>query len=147
MSLYNVYYQTYGNYNFRYQAPAGTGRSSKDHTRKFGYALRGEAAVEHRWLHRGSKISAIAAMTTSGMLAVELKTGSVNGDDFFNYIRGSLIPEMQPFDGKTPKSIAVLDNCSIHHVHPVTQFLPPYSPDLMPIEKTFSYNQILSQRT
>ena len=90
-------------------------------------------------------------MTTSGMLAVELKTGSVNGDDFFDYVRGSLIPEMLPFDGRNPKSIAVLDNCSIHHVCPVTQlfkdsgiltltlFLPPYSPDLMPIESTFSY--------
>ena len=126
-----------------------TGCSSKDHTRKFGYALRGEAAVEHRWVHRDNRISAIAAMTTSGMLAVELKTGSVNGDDFFDYVRGSLIPEMLPFDGRNPKSIAVLDNCSIHHVHPVTQlfkdsgiltlFLPPYSPDLMPIEKTFTY--------
>ena len=94
-----------------------------------------------------NRISAIAAMTISGMLAVELKTGSVN--DFFDYARGSLIPEMLPFDGRNPKSIAVLDNCSIHHVHPVTQlfkdsgiltlFLPPYSPDLMPIEKTFSY--------
>ena len=57
---------------------------------------------------------------TSGMLAVELKTGSVNGDDLFDYVCGSLIPEMLPFDGRNPKSIAVLDNCSIHHVHPVT---------------------------
>ena len=28
-----------------------TGCSSKDHARKFGYALRGEAAVEHRLVH------------------------------------------------------------------------------------------------
>ena len=69
-----------------------TGCSNKDHTRKFGYALRGEPAVEHRWIHRGSRISAIAAIT-SGILAVELQTGSVNGD-FFDYVRGSLIPEM-----------------------------------------------------
>jgi hypothetical protein len=88
-------------------------------------------------------------MTTTGILAVELMTGSVNGDIFFDYVRGSLIPEMQPFDGRSPKCIAVMDNCSIHHVHPVTQlfedagilllYLPPYSPDFMPIEKTFSY--------
>ena len=126
-----------------------TGCSSKDHTRNFGYALCGEAAVEHRWLHRGSRISAIAAVSTTGVLAVEITTGSVNGDIFFDYIRGCVIPEMLPFDGNNPKSIAVLDNCSIHHVHQVTQlfkdsgilvlFLPPYSPDFMPIEKTFSY--------
>lgn len=68
---------------------------------------------------------------------------------FFDYVRGSLIPEMLPFDGENPKSIAVLDNCSIHHVRHVIQlfkdagilvlFLPPYSPDFMPIEKTFSF--------
>ena len=126
-----------------------TGCSSKDHTRKFGYAMRGESAVEHRWFHRGTRVSAIAAMTTTGILAVELRKGSVNGDHFFDYVRGSLIPEMLPFDGRNPKSIAVMDNCSIHHVQPVKQlfkeagilqlFLPPYSPDCMPIEETFSY--------
>ena len=71
-----------------------TGCSNKDHTRKFGYALRGEPAVEHRWVHRGSRILVIATMT-SGMLAVELD-GSINGD-FFDYVRGSLIPKMLPF--------------------------------------------------
>ena len=42
-----------------------------------------------------------------------------------------------------------MDNCSIHHVQEVTElfastgilllFLPPYSPDLNPIELTFGY--------
>ena len=128
-----------------------TGCSNKDHTRRFGYAMRGESAVDHWWLHRGTRISAIAAMSTSGIVAVELMSGSVNGDKFFDYIhvRGSLIPEMLPFDGENPKSIAVLDNCSIHHVRHVTQlfkdsgklvlFHPPYSPEFMPIEKPFSF--------
>ena len=62
-----------------------TGCNSKDHTRKFGYAMRGESAVDHRWLHRGTRVSAIAAMSTSGILAVELMSGSVNGEKFFDY--------------------------------------------------------------
>ena len=80
------------------------------------------------------------------MVGVELVTSSVNGDHFFDFVRGSVIPEMLPFDGRNPLSIAVLDT---HHVQPVMElfqeagilvlFLPPYSPDLMPIEKTFSY--------
>ena len=73
-------------------------------------AMKGESAVDHRWLHRGTRISAIAAMTTTGILAVDLMKGSVNGDRFFDYVRGSLIPEMLPFDGRNPKSIAVMDN-------------------------------------
>ena len=110
--------------------------------------MRGESGVDHRWLHRGTRISAIAAMSACGILAVKLMSGSVNGDKSFDYVRGSFISEMLPFDGENPKSICVVDNCSIHHVRHVTQlfkdagillFLPPYSPDFMLIENTFSF--------
>ena len=50
-----------------------------------------------------------------------------------------------PFDGENPNSIAILDNCSIHHVVEVeaafkeagilVYYLPPYSPDLHPAER------------
>ena len=56
---------------------------------------------------------------------------------------------MLPFDGCNPRSIAVMDNCSIHHVEEVADlfnsagilllYLPPYSPDFNPIELAFSY--------
>lgn len=55
---------------------------------------------------------------------------------------------MQPFNGHSERSVAVMDNCSIHHVDFVMEifreagilviFLPPYSPDYNPIELTFS---------
>lgn len=50
-----------------------TGCNSKDHTRRFGYALQGYSAVDHRFLHRGTRISAIAAICTTGVIAVELQ--------------------------------------------------------------------------
>ena len=77
--------------------------------------------MDHRWLHRGTRVSAIAAMSTSGIMAVELMSGSVNSKKFFDYVRGSLILEMLPFDGENPNSVAALDNCSIHHVREVIQ--------------------------
>lgn len=53
-----------------------------------------------------------------------------------------------PFDGYNERSVVVLDNASIHHIDPVVQainsvgalvkFLPPYSPDLMPLEEVFA---------
>jgi len=57
---------------------------------------------------------------------------------------------MLPFDGMSPRSIAALDNYSIHHVTEVVDmfkysgiivlYLPPYhSPDFNPIEEVFSY--------
>ena len=55
---------------------------------------------------------------------------------------------MHPYDGSAPRSVALMDNCSIHHVDAVTDlleaagikvlFLPPYSPDYNPIELAFS---------
>ena len=54
-----------------------------------------------------------------------------------------------PYDGENTHSILVMDNCSIHHVQPVLDtlkqmgilvlLLPPYSPDMNPIEEMFSY--------
>ena len=68
---------------------------------------------------------------------------------FLGFVRGSLISNMLPFDGVNKRSVVVMDNCFIHHIEPVTSllnkagivtlFLPPYSPDLNPIEEVFSY--------
>ena len=125
-----------------------TGCDARSHIRKFGYSLRGEPAVYHRLLVRGKRISAIAAISSNGLLGVELTTSSVNADKFADFVRGTLIPNMQPFDGSSSSSIAILDNCAIHHVQFVTElleeagilvlFAPPYSPDYMPIEEAFS---------
>ena len=53
-----------------------------------------------------------------------------------------------PFNGVNARSVVVLDNASIHHVSGVVDnvqfagaliyYLPPYSPDLNPIEHVFS---------
>ena len=73
---------------------------------------------------------------------------TVDAQIFFDFVRGSLIPNMLPFDGSSPRSVAVMDNCSIHHVDSVKKlftlagvlliFLPPYSPDFNPIELAFA---------
>lgn len=60
-----------------------------------------------------------------------------------------------PFNGTNPNSIVILDNCSIHHLDDVVNlihsvgahviFLPPYSPDLMPIEQCFNKIKLFLQ--
>ena len=94
-----------------------TGSNMKDILRKYGYALRGERAVCPRMLVRSQWISAIFAMSTEGIVANELTNNSVNGE---NFVHGSLISDLLPFDGYSPKSIAVMDNCSIHHIQEVS---------------------------
>ena len=87
---------------------------------------------------RGERINAIACLSSSGILAVESIRGTVNGETFFDFLRGTLIPQMMPFNGSNPHSILVMDNnCSIHHTHEVKDllnqagvlalYLPPYS--------------------
>ena len=88
-------------------------------------------------------------MTNNGIIATDVHTGSVGGDVFADFVRGSLIPQMQVFDGEAESSVTVMDNCSIHHTQAITDlfdeagiaviFLPPYSPDFNPIEFAFSH--------
>ena len=77
-----------------------------------------------------------------------ITTNSVDGDVFYHFIQYSLLPHLQPFNGTNQNSVVVMDNCSIHHLHDIIRlinsigvlvvFLPPYSPDLNPIELCFS---------
>ena len=121
-----------------------TGCDNRDQIRKYGYSIIGEPPVYHRFVYRGTRISAVCALSQEGLMCYELIEGTTNGDKFYNFIRGSVIPKMQPFPG--PKSVLIMDNCSIHHTHKLKQdtgilllFLPPYSPDYNPVEELFSY--------
>lgn len=126
-----------------------TGSNLKDMLRTYGYALCGERAVSRQILIRGQRVSSVAAICTDGILAVDMTMESMNGEKFYDFIRGSLIPELLPFNGSNPRSVVIMDNCSIHHIQEIIDlfddvgilliFLPPYSPDLNPIELTFGY--------
>lgn len=124
-----------------------SGSDQRNQIRKFGYALIGEEPVCHRFLSRGTRYSAISAISSAGMMCYELVTGSVNSDIYYDFLRGTLIPNMQPFPNDL--SILIMDNCAIHHVEHIKDlltsagilliYLPPYSPDFNPIEQVFSY--------
>ena len=126
-----------------------TGSEHRDYVRQYGYAIRGERAVSHRLLGRGQRVSAIAAISTEGVVTVDLHKGSVDTDVFADFVRGSLIPNMQAFDGEASKSIVIMDNLAVHHVEVIVElfreagivvfFLPPYSPDLNPIEEAYGF--------
>ena len=125
-----------------------TGCDKRNAKRLFGYGVRGITPITHHLLAYGQRISAISIMSTRGIEDVYLAEGSVNGDTFVQFIQRSLLNIIQPFDGNNPRSVVVLDNASIHHVDAVCElisaagalvrFLPPYSPDLNPIEEVFS---------
>ena len=87
-------------------------------------------------------------MTTRGIEDVFVCSQSVDGEVFQQFLCQCVLPIILPFDGNNPRSIVVMDNASIHHLERVYDiitgvgaqlvFLPPYSPDLMPLEEVFS---------
>ena len=111
-------------------------------------SVRGKAAVSHSLLVRGERISAIACMSVNGILDVKTVRGTSSGDTFYDFVSTHLLPHLMPFNGANPHSVLVMDNCAIHHIEEVTamleevgvlvHFIPPYSPDLNPIEEAFA---------
>ena len=85
--------------------------------RRYGYSLRGKPARSQKLLVRGKRVSAIGALSASGMLGCHMVEGSVNADTLKEFIEKSLLPNLcLAFNGTNPHSVVVMDNCSIHHV-------------------------------
>lgn len=84
----------------------------------------------------------VAGLRQDGMVAPFVLDGAMNGAIFLVYIDRILAPTLRPGD------IVVMDNLPAHKVDGVRQriekagaqlqLLPPYSPDLNPIEMAFS---------
>jgi transposase len=84
----------------------------------------------------------IAALRVDGLHAPWLLDGAMNGESFLTYVTRVLAPTLLPGD------IVICDNLSSHKVAGVAEamqgagaslyYLPPYSPDLNPIEMAFA---------
>jgi transposase len=112
-------------------------------TRLYGRAPRGERLYDSEALGDGGKnISLIGGMSLDGLIATLSVVGSVNTDVFLFYVQEILIPQLWV------GAIIVMDNLPVHHASVVSEaieaagakvvFLPPYSPDLSPIELCWS---------
>jgi transposase len=126
-----------------------SGCDKRNTVRKYGYSIRGIPLYDQRLFVRGTRYSAIPIVSTAGIHDVYLAKGNVNGDKFIRFVKESLLPVLQPFNGVNSHSIVIMDNASIHHVEEVSNliegqagaklcYLPPYSPDLNPVEGVFS---------
>ncbi len=97
-----------------------------------------EAAPQGHW----EILTILGAISTRGMIAVMTIEEATDADIFLAYLDHCLCPELRPGD------VVVMDNLSSHKVQGVRQkiearnaellYLPPYSPDLNPIEKAWS---------
>jgi transposase len=111
-------------------------------TRAYGRAPQGERAYAEKPTAQGERISTISALSMTGLLPTMCFEGTLNGLVFVHYVEHFLLPHLNP--GK----VVILDNASPHKCEEAMElieqtgakvvFLPPYCPELNPIEYGWS---------
>ena len=107
-----------------------------------GWGRRGERLIGKAPHGRWRTLTFIAALRVDRIDAPCVFNGPMNGEKFRAYVERFLVPTLRPGD------IVILDNLGSHKGQAVRQairaagahrlFLPPYSPDLNPIEQAFA---------
>ena len=110
--------------------------------RLHGYAPCGQRLVDACPFGHWKTTPFVGGLTLGGFVAPMVLDGPMTGDAFTAYIDQVLSKEARPGD------LVVLDNLSSHKTAKVQaafrrhgigyEYLPPYSPDLNPIENAFS---------
>lgn len=111
-------------------------------TRRYGRAARGRRLVAKVPQGRWRTLTFLAALRHDRIEAPCVIDGPINGPSFLAYVEQMLAPTLAPGD------IVVMDNLGSHKGKAVRRairakgaklfFLPPYSPDLNPIEQVFA---------
>jgi transposase len=107
-----------------------------------GWSRKGERLVAHVPHGHWKTMTFLAALRHDRIDAPCVFDGPINGESFRLYVEQILVPSLKPGD------IVIMDNLGSHKSDVVRQairaagarlfFLPPYSPDLNPIEQVFA---------
>ena len=111
-------------------------------TRRHGWARRGQPLLGKAPHGHWTTMTFLAALRHDRIAAPCLFDGPINGQSFLAWVDQFLVPSLSPGD------IVVMDNLASHKGIAVRAalrsagaklfFLPPYSPDLNPIEQVFA---------
>ncbi|UJF17080.1 transposase [Vibrio sp. SS-MA-C1-2] len=108
--------------------------------RTHGYSDKGTRCYGvHNWQSKG-RVKVIGAIINHLFLTFSIFSGNINSDVFHSWVEQDLLP-------KAPKeSVIIMDNASFHKRTDTLRlieeagitilWLPPYSPELNPIEKS-----------
>lgn len=111
-------------------------------TRLYGRAPRGERVIGSAPQNYGENVTMLGALSATGLEALMTVNGATDSLVFRAYVREVLAPTLRPGD------IVIMDNLSAHKAAGVREaieacgarviYLPPYSPDMNPIERCWS---------
>lgn len=110
-------------------------------TRAWGRAPKGDRIAEATPQSHWKVLTTLGAMSLRGIEAAMTVEAATDGEVFRAYVEQVLCPKLKPGD------VVILDNLSAHKIPGVREriefcgaellYLPPYSPDLNPIEKAW----------
>jgi transposase len=116
--------------------------TSTSMTRRYGRAPKGQCCIASAPHGHWKTTTLVAGLRHQQWTAPLVADGPMDGGLFLAFVRQFLCPTLRPGD------IVILDNLSSHKVTGVQDaivaagatllYLPPYSPDLNPIEKLFA---------
>jgi transposase len=111
-------------------------------TRRHGRSRRGSRLVAKVPHGRWRTLTFLAALRCDRLDAPRVIDGPINGDSFLAYVEQLLVPTLRRGD------VVIMDNLGSHKRQAIRRairaagaklfFLPPYSPDLNPIEQVFA---------
>lgn len=109
-----------------------------------GWSKKGERCSSKRPIGATETMTVVGAVSIRGAVALHVQRRPMNGMDFLNFLEHQLLPAMS----KKNLTCLVLDNLRIHHMKLVKKlcrqwkikliYLPPYHPELNPIEHVWS---------
>ncbi len=110
--------------------------------RRYGWGARGERLVDAAPYGHWRTTTFVAGLRHDGIIAPCVLDGPMTGRAFRAYVEQFLAPALSPGD------VVVMDNLAAHKVAGIREaiadagasilYLPPYSPDLNPIEQMFA---------
>lgn len=113
-----------------------------DMTRHYARAKTDERAVDSTPINTPCNTTILSSIRLDGKTVHTVYQGGTTAERFAGYLKDTLLPTL------TKDDIIVMDNMRSHHARAVTDildasgirylYLPPYSPDLNPIEKMWS---------
>ena len=115
-----------------------------------GYSPKGQRCYGVKDWHARGSVNAIGGIIGFKLLTVCLFEANINADVFYQWLVQDLLPKVPE------RSVIVLDNATFHkrndirraieEKHFILEFLPPYSPDLNPIEQKWAQAKAIRRK-
>jgi transposase len=116
----------------------------------YSRSLVGERAVGKAPRNQGTNLTVVGAIALDGVRCLMAYEGGTTKQAFLHFVRQALVPSLRRGD------IVVMDNLASHYAEGVKEaaeavgasimYLPPYSPELNPIEHAWSKLKALLRR-